>query len=145
MNSITIFHNCFLQLRQFWSLEDHSYWREDESCRFVCLLWIIKVELLCLSVDGAVWKKVGFGCIWFKILSSYTYFIWGWFCKKYSISTGGTLPCELKYIRMPLIDHQVCQNTQTGKLYQMVSGRPYPDIQICAGFLNGTKDACQVK
>ena len=46
---------------------------------------------------------------------------------------------------MPLIDHQVCQNTQTGKLYQMVSGRPYPDIQICAGFLNGTKDACQVK
>ena len=63
----------------------------------------------------------------------------------YSISTGGTLPCELKYIRMPLIDHQVCQNTQTGKLYQMVSGRPYPDIQICAGFLNGTKDACQVK
>ena len=55
------------------------------------------------------------------------------------------MPCELKYLKMPLLHHEQCKQTETGKLYEKTAGRPYPDIQICAGFLEGGKDACQVK
>ena len=64
----------------------------------------------------------------------------------FNVLTGnGPLPCELKYLKIPLISHQVCQNTKTGQLYRNQSrGREYPETQICAGVLDGGKDACQV-
>ena len=64
-----------------------------------------------------------------------------------NILTGtGLLPCELKYLKIPLINHQVCQNTKTGQLYKKQSGgQAYPKTQICAGSLKGGKDTCQVR
>ena len=54
-------------------------------------------------------------------------------------------PCELQYVGLPIIDPEVCKNTELGQVYKFTIGKDLPDIQLCAGHLEGGKDACQVK
>ena len=53
-------------------------------------------------------------------------------------------PCELQYVGLPIIDHEVCKKTETGKTFLRSTNKELPDVQLCAGHLEGGKDACQV-
>ena len=53
-------------------------------------------------------------------------------------------PCELQYVGVPLLSQDVCRKSELGLTYQDAIGRDLPDVQLCAGHLEGGKDACQV-
>lgn len=54
------------------------------------------------------------------------------------------VPCELQYLELPLHSKETCRNTDIGQRYLFTAAKHYPEIQICAGNLDGGKDACQV-
>ena len=53
-------------------------------------------------------------------------------------------PCELQYVGLPIIEQEICKSTELGQVYKFTIGKDLPDIQLCAGHLEGGKDACQV-
>lgn len=44
---------------------------------------------------------------------------------------------------LPLLSQDVCKTTETGAIYKETVGTDLPDVQMCAGHLEGRKDACQ--
>ena len=55
-----------------------------------------------------------------------------------------TSACELQYAGIQIIDHEVCQNTQTGNYFKQTYGKELLSTQLCAGHLDGGADSCQV-
>ena len=53
-------------------------------------------------------------------------------------------PCELQFVGVPLVSKEVCKNTELGLTYRDAIGRDLPDVQLCAGHMEGGRDACQV-
>ncbi len=53
-------------------------------------------------------------------------------------------PCELQYLGVPILSMEVCRNSELGKTFKAVVQKDLPDSQMCAGHLEGGKDACQV-
>ena len=60
------------------------------------------------------------------------------------VITDKDTPCELQYVGVPIIDHETCKSTELGLTYKNSVQRDLPSIQMCAGHLEGGKDACQV-
>jgi hypothetical protein len=54
-------------------------------------------------------------------------------------------PCELQYLGVPLLSPEICRKSELGQTYKTFIQRDLPDIQLCAGHLEGGKDACQVR
>ena len=65
-------------------------------------------------------------------------------CILYDRKLDKESPCELQYVGLPIIDQEVCKSTELGQVYKFTIGKDLPDIQLCAGHLEGGKDACQV-
>ena len=61
-----------------------------------------------------------------------------------SILIDKAIPCELQYVGLPILAQEVCRTTELGMAYKASIGKDLPDIQLCAGHLEGGKDACQV-
>ena len=57
------------------------------------------------------------------------------------------LATKLNLRQWVFICHQFISHMklELGQRYLFTAAKPYPDIQICAGNLDGGKDACQVK